>query len=349
MLGVLIRRGAFTALLVCALVQVSWADAEDSELGFGLIPVVQHGKDRPAITFSPAVTLRGVVVKCALPNGRKKTLRGGTMRAGQRKVLRIKQGKGVMSYRCEVTGKARGKRFGPHTFTFELKVGSAPRIAIRAQDVDFAKRKVAVRVTEPKGKLILKVFDEQGEIIDEVEQPYNLRPGTPIAVSWKQRPEQVTGRFELRAYDAVGFWSGIESVTFVNIPHEDVVFDSGKWDLPAKEVKKLKAPLERVVKELRKVAGVLPMTLYVAGYTDTVGKPADNVELSRKRARSIAAWFKKRGLKIPIRYQGFGESALFVKTPDNTPEAKNRRAVYVLSVLPPPRSAAFPRSQWTSL
>ncbi|MBP47227.1 MAG: cell envelope biogenesis protein OmpA, partial [Myxococcales bacterium] len=189
-------------------------------------------------------------------------------------------------------------------------------------------------------------FDDKGKIIDEVEQPYTARPGTPITVRWKQSTSTVTGRFEIKAYDVVGFWSGIESVTFVNIPHDDIIFASGKWDLPPSQIGKLKKPLNRIVEELRKVAGVLPMSLYVAGYTDTVGAASDNVELSRKRARSIAVWFQKKGLKIPIRYQGFGESALFVKTPDNTDEARNRRAVYVLSVLPPPKSSAFPRSKW---
>ncbi|HAN31618.1 MAG TPA: hypothetical protein DCQ06_08490, partial [Myxococcales bacterium] len=150
-----------TATVACALAMTltapqAWADADDSELGFGLIPVVEHGKARPGIVLNPSVKLRGVVVKVRSSRGKRFTLRGGTIRAGQSKRLLIKQPKGIEEYSCEITGKARGKRFGPHTFTFELKVGSAPRIAIRAQDVDFAKRVVKIRVTEPKGKLVLK-------------------------------------------------------------------------------------------------------------------------------------------------------------------------------------------------
>ena len=77
------------------------------------------------------------------------------------------------------------------------------------------------------------------------------------------------------------------------------------------------------------------ITLYIAGHTDTVGNPTHNFKLSQDRARSIAAWFRKRGVKIPISYEGFGETSLAVKTADNIDEVKNRRADYILSDGPP--------------
>ena len=61
----------------------------------------------------------------------------------------------------------------------------------------------------------------------------------------------------------------------------------------------------------------------------------------RDRARSIAAWFRKRGVKIPISYEGFGETSLAVKTADSVDEIRNRRVDYVLSDGPPVYSAAF--------
>ena len=83
------------------------------------------------------------------------------------------------------------------------------------------------------------------------------------------------------------------------------------------------------------------ITLYIAGHTDTVGSSSSNLKLSQDRARSIAAWFRKRGVKLPISYEGFGETSLAVKTADNVDEVKNRRADYVLSDGPPTYSAAF--------
>ena len=93
----------------------------------------------------------------------------------------------------------------------------------------------------------------------------------------------------------------------------------------------------------------LSMQLDIAGYTDTVGGAGDNMTLSTSRARAIAAWFPKAGLELPILYQGFGESVLAVQTPDNTPEARNRRAVYILGSAPPPTSEQRPRRNWKRL
>jgi len=83
------------------------------------------------------------------------------------------------------------------------------------------------------------------------------------------------------------------------------------------------------------------ITLYIAGHTDTVGSPTHNFKLSQDRARSIAAWFRKRGVKIPISYEGFGETSLAVKTADNIDEVRNRRADYVLSDGAPTLSSSF--------
>jgi outer membrane protein OmpA-like peptidoglycan-associated protein len=85
--------------------------------------------------------------------------------------------------------------------------------------------------------------------------------------------------------------------------------------------------------------------LFIAGHTDTVGSAGSNLKLSHERARSIASWFRKRGVRLPISYEGFGETSLAVKTADNVDEIKNRRADYVLSDGPPTYSAAF-RPSW---
>ena len=64
---------------------------------------------------------------------------------------------------------------------------------------------------------------------------------------------------------------------------------------------------------------------------------------SRRRAHAIAAWFKGRGLKIAIAYEGLGSSALLVKTGDQVDEPRNRRADYILALDPPKLPA---QSSW---
>ena len=212
------------ALILCT-TSVAFAEVEADTLGFGLVPVVQFGKQKPAITLSPGVDLKGVTIKVVSKAGKTQRLRGGNIRAGQTKKIAVHQGKGVMDYTCHISGKAGREKFGPFTFTFTLKVGAAPLIRIGAKDVDLSAHQLAVQLSEPKGHLKLTVYGDDGAKIDEVEQPFDVAPGTPIVIKWKQTATQVLGRFVLRAFDTVGFWSGVESVTFVNIPHDDIVFE----------------------------------------------------------------------------------------------------------------------------
>ena len=94
---------------------------------------------------------------------------------------------------------------------------------------------------------------------------------------------------------------------------------------------KLEAVWDELSAAIRKYGAVVDVNLYIAGHTDTVGQKAYNRRLSMRRARAIAEWFRRRGVTIPIYYRGFGEEALAVATPDETPEPRNRRAEYVVS------------------
>jgi outer membrane protein OmpA-like peptidoglycan-associated protein len=107
--------------------------------------------------------------------------------------------------------------------------------------------------------------------------------------------------------------------------------------------------LELLRTKLKRFGGLVKLQLYIAGYTDTVGSRGSNHELSEKRARSIATWFKRRAVPVPILYQGFGEDALAVSTPNETKESRNRRALYVLSANAPATQKAIPRKNWKKL
>ena len=58
----------------------------------------------------------------------------------------------------------------------------------------------------------------------------------------------------------------------------------------------------------------------------------------------------KRGLCVPIAYDGFGEIALKKLTADEVDEQENRRADYILAVEPPTVSSRgrTPVWQWIS-
>lgn len=325
-----------------ALAQVSGAD-----LGFSVRGHVKLSQEKPVLIFKPAVVVAALSATCRRSDGETVTIAIGAMRPNSEKRVPVPQGKGVFKYQCKLAGKAAGIAFKDFELEFDTAVGDVPKLHITADDVDEAKRTLTVRLTEPAGKIELDIIGDDGKSIDNISQKFNGEaPGTPLVIKWNQKDDAVMSRFSLRAYDPAGYWNGLESVTFVDIPHEDIVFESGKWDVLPSEEKKLEAPLTRIADELKRVAGVLQVNLYIGGYTDTVGKGEDNDELSKKRASSIAAWFAKKGLQASILAQGFGERVLKVQTPDGTDEIKNRRASYVLGTQPPPANRGFPTRNW---
>ena len=75
--------------------------------------------------------------------------------------------------------------------------------------------------------------------------------------------------------------------------------------------------------------------LELSGHTDTAGPKEFNKKLSRARAHAVAEAFVQRGVNKDKIYQRYyGEEELAVKTPDDTPNRKNRRVVIDLSSRP---------------
>jgi outer membrane protein OmpA-like peptidoglycan-associated protein len=74
------------------------------------------------------------------------------------------------------------------------------------------------------------------------------------------------------------------------------------------------------------VKGLRVPEVFVVGHTDTMGDPRTNVALGLKRAISVRDILVEAGLaSSTIEATSHGEADLLVKTPDNTPERRNRR------------------------
>ena len=88
------------------------------------------------------------------------------------------------------------------------------------------------------------------------------------------------------------------------------------------------AVIDQVVADAKKMG---TPNISVTGHTDTAG-PADyNMKLSLRRADAVRASLIKQGIPAAnITTAGRGEEDLAVPTPNNTPEAKNRRAVIII-------------------
>ncbi|MBM4321192.1 MAG: OmpA family protein, partial [Deltaproteobacteria bacterium] len=243
-----------------------------------------------------------------------------------------------------------GKSFdGTMGFTFYC----TPRIDVRLAQggIDLARGRLRLEVSGPAVRAESRVAaDSGGEL---AQQKITLAGGggkKQLALQWPV-DERGFGGLELKLFDKHGGWVQLKLTPFsLEIPHEDVVFENGRWEIRPAEEPKLRDTLAQIHAELERFTDDLSEpTLYIVGYTDTVGSRQDNYSLSANRARSIGHWFREHGLKSPVFFQGFGEEILAVDTPDETPEPANRRASYILTNFPPPIQPGVPRAAWKRL
>lgn len=136
---------------------------------------------------------------------------------------------------------------------------------------------------------------------------------------------------------------------FLDIPHEDVLFASDSADITADQTYKLQATLAQLNDVVDKYGEMVPVKLYIAGCTDTVGDSGHNGELSGRRADSIARWLRAAGFSYPIYTYGFGESLLAIPTGDGEDNAANRRALYMVGANPPPAGSGVPAVGWRAV
>ncbi len=268
---------------------------------------------------------------------------------------------GVSTWKGELTGSADG---ATTTAPIELKVISqAPLdIQLSRDDVDLEHGKLIVTPNHPLAQVEAIGFDQNGQKVLEGLTLIENREDGKTVVDLSLPADTVLRVLKLKFIDDAGFWFTETIASWhVEIAHEEVVFESGHFDIRPEEREKLDRAVTEISKTLQNLrnelnryeqalgerAGV-EWRLFVAGYTDTVGQPQDNLVLSQKRAQSIATYLKKHGVSVPISYTGFGESALAVETPDNTDEIKNRRAIYMLSS-GAPHGKDFPEARWTPL
>ena len=178
----------------------------------------------------------------------------------------------------------------------------------------------------------LVVIGEDGKELGKGSATFKPGPADAwLSITWTQPANTRVMVMKLRVAAADGVASNVELIPWsVVVDHEDVNFKTDSAVIDASETQKLDASLAKITEVVKRGERFMKMQLYVAGHTDTVGSDAKNTKLSIERAQAIAAFFRRKGLAIPIAYAGYGEHVLKVKTAQETDERANRRADYVL-------------------
>ncbi len=236
---------------------------------------------------------------------------------------------------------------GEYRVPIELARSERLSVDLSGASADVEDRVIRVPVTAHVDEAEVVAWGAGRRELDRRTVPIDAGPGT-VEVPWVGDPHEVVLLdITLRGGDA---WASLSySPWFLDIPHEDVLFETDQAEIRPEEEWKLERTLEQLHDVVAKYGDLVPVQLYVAGCTDTVGDRAHNRELSERRARAIARWLRAHGFDKPIFYYGFGEDLLAVPTGDGVDEAANRRALYIVAANPPPRGSGIPSVRWRRL
>lgn len=334
-------------MLLCLVSSLVHADAIDVSLEN---TQVMKGKGWPRVKVAIVEPIAGFKLNLTRSDGKTFEWKGGG-RPGVTRTIELDQPVGKFTWKGELTVNFPNANTGTMPLEFETQMGAPLHITVdKDKDVDLEKRVITFKLTNPAGKVELKVLMDTGEYAFDGEIPFAGEvPGTPLTVTWPEKSGKPL-KLSLKAFDTLGVFIGIEFFPWsFEIPHDDVTFDTGKWDIKADEQAKLDESISKALDAIRKFGKFADVTLFVAGHTDTVGPTASNRTLSFNRARAIAGYFRKKGVTIPIRYEGFGEEALAVGTDDEVDEQRNRRAQYIIAIEPPRMSNARFAAKWQKL
>ena len=335
--------------LLFALLLPGPAAAQGSLLSYKLKPAVEQGKGYPQVFLECHSAFRKVDLICDRA-GTEMTMAAGATAAGKTLTFDLKQPVGEYRYKCEARGwyGTGDEDYFDLYMNFDAFLGGALSIDIPRDEIETASQFLVAKADRVVTRATVKVIGPDGPAWEgDVEIDENA-PGDELMITWEGPPEVL--RLDVTVHDRWGFYAYEEIYPWsLEIPHDDVHFDTGSHDITATEKAKVDAAWADVADIVTRYGKFVEVRLFIGGYTDTVGDRASNQGLSERRARSIAQVFRALGFKGKIYYQGFGEDALKVATEDSTDEVMNRRAVYLLASRQPPAGPSFPRGAWKAL
>ena len=336
--------------LVVALALGTAGQARADTIEFEVTPkVFATSRDKPTLTLHNVEDCDDVVVKLTREDGKPYSFRTGRIAAGTFKKFPIEVPPG-REYKFTGTIERRsGKTVESLEVKFVAEIVVPAKLAVDQSKVDLKARTLELSSTRKTSKVEVEVTGDMGQEMGKGTTSFDAAaPGSPLKVSWEQGDGTVM-KIALRVWDTDNFYEGIELFPWhIYIPHEEVNFATGSFKIEPKEEPKLEKSLDEVKEAVDKYGKFADIKLFIAGHTDTVGPADSNRTLSLNRARSISEYFRRHGLRVPIMYDGFGEDALKVPTPDETDEIQNRRAEYIVAIEPPPIQAARP-ANWKPL
>ncbi len=322
---------------------VSFAAAQD--LDFGVTPA-PGPKENPAFFLTPTRNLKSLYVLCDA-GGKKVEVEKGSVAAMTKVTVNFPRNEAVSTASCFVRATFVDGDVVEQDVPVEWAYRLPLSIDLSRASADLQARTVTVRTTAKVDEAEITAYGAHKAVLDKRVVPIGQGPGDVNVPFVGEAHEVVLMDVTLRNGNA---WAGFTySPWFLDIPHDDVLFATDSDLIPSDQEWKMKNVLEQLNDVLDKYGAIVPVKLYIAGCTDTVGDGAHNRDLSERRARSIARWLQGHGFAGKVFYYGFGESLLAVQTGDGVDQPVNRRALYMVGANPPPAGSGIPSVGWKAL
>lgn len=336
-----LRSLARLVLVSLALLVPRLAPADD--LSVELIGKALLGQTRPGLVLYANKAVVQATATLRRADGATLRLQSGRIASGSRKELLFDAPAGTHRYEGKLAVEFVDGTSGEMPLAFEILVSEGVRVEVSKDAIDLEGGRLPFTFTGVADKCEYDVAYDGRPAQHGWMRFAGEPPGTELILPFTPGTEKnPVIRIQLTCHDREGFYSPTVEIYpwRIDIPHEDVIFETGRWEIRPEEAGKLAAARKEIQTVLRRYQTALRLDhqtirLYVVGHTDTVGDAASNRALSLKRARAIAQHFRANGIQVPIFYAGMGEDAPAVPTADETDEPRNRRAEYVLSVDPP--------------
>jgi outer membrane protein OmpA-like peptidoglycan-associated protein len=337
-----------TFIVLAALI-ASPADAREPSWQYRAKTTVRPG-ERAEVELVAKRAFDRVEIALDRVEGGQKRVRDWSYRrwkAGKSRVLKWKVPLGKSKWAMTLAGHTAD---GSESISVNFTIFASGPFDVQAvkSETDIEAGKITFTSTQPVTMVTLKGFDADGLQVLDTEEPLNA-PAGKIVLAVDVPANDVLKRLELKAYDGAGQWATIRVVVwYTELPHDNVLFETARWEVRPEEAPKLDNVVGLISAELnafRRMLGdeearIESLSLYIAGMTDRVGTEADNRVLSEKRARAIAHYFRDKKVQAALFYAGFGEHHLAVPTADEVAQPENRRAMYILANTKPTRLGA---------
>jgi len=314
--------------------------ALSADLDFGYTPTLGPG-EKPALYVTPRRPVKLLQVACD-PGG---SWSKSGVAGGQKLTFELKTS-GTTS-ECTVLAEFDDGYVDETVIPLEWQAGGSLSVDLSKASADIEAHTLTVRVTGAVDRAEIVAYGAGKSELDRAIVDVGEGPGS-ITLPWAGDPAEVV-LLDVKLENSTA-WAGFTfSPWFLDVPHDDVLFATDSDVIDPDQEWKLEQTLADLNQVLEKYGEVVPVKLYIAGCTDTVGDGASNRDLSRRRAKAIAKWLRSHGYSEPIYYHGFGEGLLAIQTGDGVDEASNRRALYLVGAAPPPAGSGIPSVSWTAL